>query len=73
MMIPSEMNTQIYFLTGGGVDIHPDNLTPNIEACQESLTMTSTHDDHHYEICSLPMSMTFMKGIMGGVFYEGFL
>jgi hypothetical protein len=31
----------------GRVDIHPDNLTPNIKTCQESLAMTSTHDDHH--------------------------
>jgi hypothetical protein len=39
------MNT--YLFSHGGVDIHPYNLTPNTETCQESLTMTSTHDDHH--------------------------
>jgi hypothetical protein len=31
----------------GGVDIHPDNLTPNITTCQESLVMKSTPDDQH--------------------------
>jgi hypothetical protein len=47
MMILLKKNTLFYFLTGGGVDLHPDNLTPNIEKCQESLTMTSTHQEHH--------------------------
>jgi hypothetical protein len=41
-------NEHTYLFSHGGVDIHPNNLTPNIETCQESLTMTSTHDDHHY-------------------------
>jgi hypothetical protein len=27
--------------------MRPDNLTPNIDSCQASLTMTSTHDEHH--------------------------
>jgi hypothetical protein len=40
-------NEHTYLFYHGGVDIHPYNLTPNIETCQESLTMTSTHDDHH--------------------------
>jgi hypothetical protein len=40
-------NEHTYLFSHGGVDIHPDCLTPNIETCQESLTMTSTHDDHH--------------------------
>jgi hypothetical protein len=40
------MNTHIYSLTGG-VDTHPKNFTPNMKTCQESLAMTSTHDDHH--------------------------
>jgi hypothetical protein len=31
----------------GGVYTNPDNLTPNIKTCQESLAMTSTRDDHH--------------------------
>jgi hypothetical protein len=31
----------------GGADIHPDNLTPTIETCQTSFTMTPTHDEHH--------------------------
>jgi hypothetical protein len=37
-------NEHTYLFSHGGVDIHPDNLTPNIETYQESLTMTSTHD-----------------------------
>jgi hypothetical protein len=40
-------NEHTYLFSHGVVDIHPGNLTPNIETCQESLTMTSTHDDHH--------------------------
>jgi hypothetical protein len=43
--IPSEMNPHIYSLRG--IDVHPENLTPDIETCQESLIMTATHDDHH--------------------------
>jgi hypothetical protein len=35
-------NEHTYLFSHGGVYIHPDNLTPNIETCQESLTMTST-------------------------------
>jgi hypothetical protein len=40
-------NEHTYYFSHGGVDIHPDNLRPNIETCQETLTMTSTHDEHH--------------------------
>jgi hypothetical protein len=40
-------NEHTYLFSHGGVDIHPYNLTPNIETSQESLTMTSTHDEHH--------------------------
>jgi hypothetical protein len=40
-------NKHTYLFSHGGVYIHPDNLTPNIETFQKSLTMTSTHDDHH--------------------------
>jgi hypothetical protein len=29
------------------VDKHPDNLTPNIKTCKESLTIISTHEEHH--------------------------
>jgi hypothetical protein len=32
---------------GGGVDIHPDNLSPNIKTCQESITMIPTCDKNH--------------------------
>jgi hypothetical protein len=40
-------NEHTYLLSHGGEYIHPDNLTPNIETCQASLKMTSTHDEHH--------------------------
>jgi hypothetical protein len=40
-------NEHTYVFYYGGVDIHPDNLTPTIKTCHESLVMTSTHDDHH--------------------------
>jgi hypothetical protein len=40
-------NENTYLFSHGGVDIHLDNLTHNIETCQESLTMISTHDEHH--------------------------
>jgi hypothetical protein len=36
-----------YLFSHVGVDIHPDNLTPTIETCQASFTMTPTHDEHH--------------------------
>jgi hypothetical protein len=36
---------QTYMLSHGGVDIHPENVSPNIETCQESITMTSTYDE----------------------------
>jgi hypothetical protein len=34
-------NEQTCLFTYGGADIHPDNLTPTIETCQTSFTMTS--------------------------------
>jgi hypothetical protein len=40
-------NEHMYLFSYGGVDIHPENITPNIKTCQELLVMTSTHDDHH--------------------------
>jgi hypothetical protein len=40
-------NEHTYLFSYGGVDIHPDNLTPTIKTCQESLVLTSTHGDHH--------------------------
>jgi hypothetical protein len=40
-------NEYTYLFSHGGVDIHPYNLTINIETCQESLAMTSTHDEHN--------------------------
>jgi hypothetical protein len=36
-----------YLFSHGGVNIHPYNLTPTIETCQASFTMTPTHDEHH--------------------------
>jgi hypothetical protein len=36
-----------YVFSHGRVDIHPDNLILDIETCQASLTMASTHDEHH--------------------------
>jgi hypothetical protein len=40
-------NEHTYLFSHGGADIHPDNLTPTIEICQASFTMTPTHDEHH--------------------------
>jgi hypothetical protein len=37
-------NEHIYLFSYGGADIHPDNLTPNIETCQASFTMTPCSD-----------------------------
>jgi hypothetical protein len=34
-------NEHTHLFTYGGADIHPDNLTPTIETCQTSFTMTS--------------------------------
>jgi hypothetical protein len=33
-------NEHTYLFTFGGADIHPDNLTPTIETCQTSFSMT---------------------------------
>jgi hypothetical protein len=40
-------NEHTCLFSHGGVNIHPYNLTPTIETCQSSFTMTSTHDEHH--------------------------
>jgi hypothetical protein len=40
-------NEHTYLFSHGGMHIHQDNLTSNIETYQESLTMTSTPDEHH--------------------------
>jgi hypothetical protein len=37
-------NEHTYLFTYGGADIHPDNLTPTIETCQASFTMTPCSD-----------------------------
>jgi hypothetical protein len=37
-------NEHTYLLSHGGVDIHPYNLTPTIETCQASFTMTPCSD-----------------------------
>jgi hypothetical protein len=38
-------NEHTYLFSHGGADIHPDNLTPTIETCQASLTVTPESDD----------------------------
>jgi hypothetical protein len=40
-------NKHTYLFSHGGVDIHPENLTPTIETRQALLTMMLTHDEHH--------------------------
>jgi hypothetical protein len=40
-------NEHTYLFSHRGVDIYPDKLSPNLETCQESMTMTSAHDDNH--------------------------
>jgi hypothetical protein len=37
-------NEHTYLFSHGGADIHPDNLTPTIETCQASFTMTPCSD-----------------------------
>jgi hypothetical protein len=39
-------NEHTYSFSHGGVDIHPNNLTPTIETYKSSLTMTSSNDEH---------------------------
>jgi hypothetical protein len=41
------LNERTYLFFRGGTDIHQYNLTPTIETCQASFTMTPTHDVHH--------------------------
>jgi hypothetical protein len=38
-------NEYTYIFSYGGVDIHPDNLSPDIKICQKSITMASTSDE----------------------------
>jgi hypothetical protein len=38
-------NEHTYIFSYGGVDIHPDNLSPNIKTCHDSITTASTSDD----------------------------
>jgi hypothetical protein len=40
-------NEHTYLISHGGVDIHPDNLTPTIEKCHASFTTTPTYNEHH--------------------------
>jgi hypothetical protein len=42
-------NKHTYLFSHGGVNIHQENLTPTIETCQSSFTITSTHDEHHFD------------------------
>jgi hypothetical protein len=47
-------NEHTYLFSHGGVDIHPDICSPNSVSCQESMTMTSTHDDKNSETTNRP-------------------
>jgi hypothetical protein len=38
-------NEHTYLFSYGGVDIHPDTLSPNIKTCQESIMTSSTGDE----------------------------
>jgi hypothetical protein len=38
-------NENTYIFSYGGVDIHPDNISPDIKTCQESITTASTSDE----------------------------
>jgi hypothetical protein len=38
-------NEHTYLFSYGGEDIHPDNLSPDIKTCQESITTASTSDE----------------------------
>jgi hypothetical protein len=49
-------NEYTYLFSPGGVDIHPDKLSPNLETCQESMAMTATHDDNHSKTPNKPSS-----------------
>jgi hypothetical protein len=40
-------NEHTYLFSHGGADIHPENLTPTIETCQASFTMTPCSDTQH--------------------------
>jgi hypothetical protein len=54
-------NEHPYLFSYGGVDIHPDNLTPNIKTGQESLAMPSTHDNHHSATQTNSMSFSVLR------------
>jgi hypothetical protein len=41
-------NEHTYKFSRGGADIHPDNLTPTIETCQASFTMTLCSDTQQH-------------------------
>jgi hypothetical protein len=43
------VNERTYLFSHGGVDIHPENLSPNIKTCKESITMASTYDEKNSE------------------------
>jgi hypothetical protein len=47
-------NKHTYLFSHGRVDIHPDKLSPNLETCQESMEMTSKHDDNHSKTPKTP-------------------
>jgi hypothetical protein len=38
-------NEHTHLFSDGGVDIHPDSLSPNINTCQESINTASTSDE----------------------------
>jgi hypothetical protein len=42
-------NKHTYLISHGEEDIHTDKFSPNLETCQESMTMTSTHDAKNSE------------------------
>jgi hypothetical protein len=41
-------NEHTYLFTSGGANIHPDNLTPNIETCQTSFTTISSSETQQH-------------------------
>jgi hypothetical protein len=41
-------NEHTYLFTSGGAKTHPDNLTPTIETCQTSFTMTSPSETQQH-------------------------
>jgi hypothetical protein len=47
-------NEHTYLFCHGEEYIHPDKFSPNLETCQESMTMTSTHDDKNSKTPNKP-------------------